>query len=202
MSYMPPRGVRRKADEDFEQNPRQTKIPKKILVACDFCRGMHKFRPKKSEHFLKFNYLRFTGRKLRCDGIKPTCCNCDSRGNECKYEPGPKRRGPGKAPKGTRAKKRVFKGRLEGRLSESSSSHAAQGSADDFDLQTLAPELRSQASIDSGLHSISSETTLVGGRYASQQPSLERTPQQRRPSRSTSRRPSSEYSPPESASKR
>ncbi|KAJ7134665.1 hypothetical protein C8R44DRAFT_977199 [Mycena epipterygia] len=47
-------GQHRKADHDeFESNPRQTKIQKKILVAC---------------------------RKLRCDGVKPTCCNCVSRG--------------------------------------------------------------------------------------------------------------------------
>ncbi|KAF9648185.1 hypothetical protein BDM02DRAFT_3129260 [Thelephora ganbajun] len=53
----------------------------KVTVACDFCRG----------------------RKLRCDGERP-CSNCSGRGTECTYQPGgPRRRGPGKAPKKTRA---------------------------------------------------------------------------------------------------
>ena len=36
---------------------------------------------------------------MRCDGKKP-CSNCSGRGAECAYQPGgPRRRGPGKAPK-------------------------------------------------------------------------------------------------------
>ncbi|KAJ7505280.1 hypothetical protein B0H11DRAFT_2339484 [Mycena galericulata] len=123
-----PRGVRRRADSEFESNPRRTNIPKKILVACDFCRH----------------------RKLKCDGLRPACGNCTAREQNCKYAPHPKRRGPGKAAKGARAKKRVqSKG---DRRSESSSSQAAPGSADDFDVQTLVdPELRTHRSFESGM---------------------------------------------------
>ncbi|KAJ7107283.1 hypothetical protein C8R43DRAFT_1243691 [Mycena crocata] len=166
-SYLGPHGLRRRADDDFDENPRRSKIAKKIQVAC---------------------------RKLRCDGLKPICGNCNQRDQHCTYKPYPKRRGPGKAAKGSRVKKRVSKGRR----SESSSSQAAPGSADDtnWDGQTLAPSLRTQGSIDSGLsmysHTLAeSSQSLVGGRYLAAPP--ERTPPQRRPSRSRNRAPSSEY---------
>ncbi|KZT22191.1 hypothetical protein NEOLEDRAFT_672912 [Neolentinus lepideus HHB14362 ss-1] len=41
------------------------------------------------------------GRKIRCDSTRPMCHNCVKRGNECEYDPVPKRRGPDKHP-GTR----------------------------------------------------------------------------------------------------
>lgn len=53
----------------------------------------------------------FTGRKLRCDGSKPSCANCSTRTLKCVYEDHPRRRGPGKAPKGSRIKKSEGKGR-------------------------------------------------------------------------------------------
>ncbi|KAJ7147121.1 hypothetical protein C8R43DRAFT_890324 [Mycena crocata] len=40
-------------------------------------------------------------RKIRCDGAKPICHNCGKRasgGNDCNYDPLPKRRGPDKTP--------------------------------------------------------------------------------------------------------
>lgn len=52
-----------------------------------------------------------TGRKLRCDGTKPSCANCSTRTLNCEYEDHPRRRGPGKAPKGSRIKKSEGKGR-------------------------------------------------------------------------------------------
>ncbi|KAJ7761510.1 hypothetical protein DFH07DRAFT_815243 [Mycena maculata] len=167
------RGVRRRADSDFEKNPRRTNVPKKITVACDFCRH----------------------RKLKCDGHKPICGNCSARDRDCRFEEHPKRRGPGKAAKGSRSKKRVSsKGE---RRSVSSSSQAAPGSADDFDAQTLVdPQLRSHASFESDMHLHLSQSS--GGRYALRQPSPERTPQQqRRPPRSRNSGASPEYySPP------
>ncbi|KAJ7672785.1 hypothetical protein B0H17DRAFT_1083975, partial [Mycena rosella] len=87
-SYLSRQDLRRPADDDFETNPRDPKVPKKIPVACNFCRG----------------------RKLRCDGVKPTCCNCSSRRINCTYVDQPKRRGPGKATKGSKTKKRASKG--------------------------------------------------------------------------------------------
>ncbi|KAF7365168.1 hypothetical protein MVEN_00388300 [Mycena venus] len=151
--------TKRKVPSDFDQNPQPTIIPKKILVACDFCRG----------------------RKLRCDGGTPKCANCLTRGMMCKYRPEPKRRGPGKAAKGSRGKKRVPK---TGRHSL-----PARGADEDFDMQTIAPELRSRASFPESY----SSSSQVAGRYDSRQPSPEWTPQQRRRPRSRDRAPSSEY---------
>ncbi|KZV82270.1 hypothetical protein EXIGLDRAFT_350556 [Exidia glandulosa HHB12029] len=37
-----------------------------------------------------------SGRKLKCDGGKPTCGNCERRRQPCTYDPVIKRRGPGK----------------------------------------------------------------------------------------------------------
>ncbi|KZT18418.1 hypothetical protein NEOLEDRAFT_1080339 [Neolentinus lepideus HHB14362 ss-1] len=59
---------------------RETRKPSSsAVVACHQCRG----------------------RKIRCDSTRPMCHNCVKRGNECEYDPVPKRRGPDKHP-GTR----------------------------------------------------------------------------------------------------
>lgn len=42
-----------------------------------------------------------TARKLRCDGLRPSCSNCHKRSKVCTYEQQPKRRGPGKTPRAT-----------------------------------------------------------------------------------------------------
>jgi hypothetical protein len=49
--------------------------------------------------------LTLTGRKLRCDGEKPSCKNCTQRNYECEYVSTQRRRGPGKAKKGSRSRK-------------------------------------------------------------------------------------------------
>lgn len=46
-----------------------------------------------------------TGRKLRCNGARPSCYNCTVRKFECEYVEVQRRRGPGKAPKGSKSKK-------------------------------------------------------------------------------------------------
>ncbi|KAH8825358.1 hypothetical protein DL96DRAFT_1712355 [Flagelloscypha sp. PMI_526] len=73
--------------EDYgdEEDRLSRRVPKmkKVQVACNFCRG-----------------------KLRCDGSRPSCHNCATRGMRCEYVDVLKRRGPGKAPKGSRPKKR------------------------------------------------------------------------------------------------
>ena len=43
-----------------------------------------------------------SGRKLGCSGDRPKCKACIKRKGECSYAPAPRRRGPGKAPRGTR----------------------------------------------------------------------------------------------------
>ncbi|CCM03490.1 uncharacterized protein FIBRA_05624 [Fibroporia radiculosa] len=63
-----------------DENERPRKISRKTEVACHFCRR----------------------RKLRCDGQRPTCRHCMQRGFVCEYADRPRRRGPGKAPKGSK----------------------------------------------------------------------------------------------------
>ncbi|KDR78303.1 hypothetical protein GALMADRAFT_138410 [Galerina marginata CBS 339.88] len=41
------------------------RTPKRTPMACQFCRG----------------------RKLKCDGIRPSCANCHRRGYPCSYTP-------------------------------------------------------------------------------------------------------------------
>lgn len=70
--------------------------------------------------------INFTGRKLRCDGTKPSCANCSTRTLKCVYKDHPRRRGPGKAPKGS--KKSEGKGR-KGRKSSKAATSEVDGEA-------------------------------------------------------------------------
>ncbi|KZT23448.1 hypothetical protein NEOLEDRAFT_1180098 [Neolentinus lepideus HHB14362 ss-1] len=120
------KGKRRQHDNDDEAlatNPDVTPITKarktKTEVACWFCR-------REFVDFLPFQTIpnfgrqstcsapsHATDRKLRCDGKKP-CSNCakrkpepDGTTAECTYEPFPRRRGPGKAKKGSKKQTRA-----------------------------------------------------------------------------------------------
>ncbi|KIK43660.1 hypothetical protein CY34DRAFT_50128, partial [Suillus luteus UH-Slu-Lm8-n1] len=42
------------------------RVPRRTAMACQFCRG---------------------GRKLKCDGSRPSCGNCNRRGYPCVYTP-------------------------------------------------------------------------------------------------------------------
>jgi hypothetical protein len=72
--------------------------------------------------------LTLTGRKLRCNGAKPSCYNCTVRKFECEYVSTQRRRGPGKATKGSRSRK--------GRLEYSGSSSEIVGDR----LPTMVPD--------------------------------------------------------------
>ncbi|KAI0300413.1 hypothetical protein BC826DRAFT_966767 [Russula brevipes] len=52
--------------------------------------------------------LHYEGRKLGCSGDRPKCKTCIKRGGECAYEATARRRGPGKAKRGSR---KLAKGR-------------------------------------------------------------------------------------------
>ncbi|KAK0183701.1 hypothetical protein F5146DRAFT_965740 [Armillaria mellea] len=41
------------------------KVPRRTPMACEFCRG----------------------RKMKCDGIRPSCVNCEKRQIACTYHP-------------------------------------------------------------------------------------------------------------------
>ncbi|KAF8073710.1 hypothetical protein FPV67DRAFT_761934 [Lyophyllum atratum] len=86
------KGKKRRRDSDVaDDGTRKGRNPRKTAVACNFCRG----------------------RKLRCNGAKPACSNCTVRKFQCEYVPVQRRRGPGKAPKGTKSKKTSNTGRPE-----------------------------------------------------------------------------------------
>jgi len=84
-------------DTEETGKEKKSKAARKIYVACDFCRG---------EDVVISDWMAadgdLAGRKLRCDGSKPSCSNCATRSLVCKYQDHPRRRGPGKAPKGSR----------------------------------------------------------------------------------------------------
>ncbi|KAH9922837.1 uncharacterized protein BXZ73DRAFT_104068 [Epithele typhae] len=79
------RGSKESKSSGSSESSEQAHAPKskKTLIACHFCRA----------------------RKLRCDGQKPSCANCRKRSNPCTYEAQPKRRGPGKTPRGSSRKR-------------------------------------------------------------------------------------------------
>jgi Fungal Zn(2)-Cys(6) binuclear cluster domain len=54
-------------------------------------------------------------RKIRCDGAQPVCHSCGLRqGEECIYDPAPKRRGPDKTPGARQRIAQYRKGLMEG----------------------------------------------------------------------------------------
>ncbi|KAH9042257.1 hypothetical protein EDB85DRAFT_2286038 [Lactarius pseudohatsudake] len=71
---------KRKASNILEEDRPLRRFKKKTEIACDFCRG----------------------RKLGCSGDRPKCKACIKRKGECIYAVAPRRRGPGKAPRGSR----------------------------------------------------------------------------------------------------
>ncbi|KAF9463055.1 hypothetical protein BDZ94DRAFT_649505 [Collybia nuda] len=136
------KGMKRgRGSDGAEENPRKNRNPRKTAVACNFCRG----------------------RKLRCNGARPSCYNCTVRKFECEYVEVQRRRGPGKAPKGSKSKK--------GARSESSTSlppndrtsgliqegipteyppHTSVISLENFAFQTAETMPRYRSPLDSG----------------------------------------------------
>ncbi|KAH7885220.1 hypothetical protein F5I97DRAFT_1928628 [Phlebopus sp. FC_14] len=116
------RGKKRRTEDSrgVETEERKTKVAQKIYVACDFCRG----------------------RKLRCDGTKPRCSNCATRSLACRYQDHPRRRGPGKAPKGS--KKTGGKGRTAKKDGSESASAGPSTGADPGDGDRQAPHMEMQ----------------------------------------------------------
>ena len=61
------------------------RTPKRTSMACQFCRGKD-FSSLVSSWQDVLNPYQL-GRKLKCDGIKPSCANCDRRRYPCTYAP-------------------------------------------------------------------------------------------------------------------
>ncbi|KAF9046589.1 hypothetical protein BJ165DRAFT_1527670 [Panaeolus papilionaceus] len=123
------KGKKRKSSPDpDDDNTRKSRNPRKTLVACNFCRG----------------------RKLRCNGARPACYNCSIRNaKKCEYVPVQRRRGPGRAPRGSRARRA---GQAASRASQSASRSdpavSTTGSSNiTYELETLAPEVRPYTSV-------------------------------------------------------
>ncbi|KDR82807.1 hypothetical protein GALMADRAFT_134361 [Galerina marginata CBS 339.88] len=118
------RSKRRRAESlEPDDTARKSRNPRKTAVACNFCRG----------------------RKLRCNGAKPSCYNCTVRKFECEYVPIQRRRGPGKAPKGSRSKK-AASSRADAPSSKNPSDRPPSA-VPDYELDALAPELRPYTSV-------------------------------------------------------
>lgn len=100
-------------DDDDDDGPRK-KVPRKTEVACDFCRRKYPF-----EKMCTLCLTLAVGRKLRCDGVRPTCRTCETRKEPCTYVNQVRRRGPGKAPKGSK------------KMAKRTSADAATGSGTD-----------------------------------------------------------------------
>lgn len=118
---------RRQQSLDTDDNARKSRNPRKTAVACNFCRG----------------------RKLRCNGTKPSCYNCTVRKFECEYVPIQRRRGPGKAPKGSRSKKAAA---TQAQLQPQPTPPAhitdrPPNPVPEYELGSLAPELRPYTSV-------------------------------------------------------
>jgi len=98
------KGKRRRLGlNEAEDSTGKTRNPRKTAVACNFCRGTIL-----TCGWEQTPYSAWTGRKLRCNGAKPSCSNCLVRNFRCEYVPVQRRRGPGKAPKGTKSKKTAY----------------------------------------------------------------------------------------------
>ncbi|KAH7872487.1 uncharacterized protein C8R40DRAFT_1117059 [Lentinula edodes] len=52
-------------DNNTQQQMESPRVPRRTPMACQFCRG----------------------RKLKCDGNRPSCANCNRRGYPCVYTP-------------------------------------------------------------------------------------------------------------------
>ncbi|KAF8903133.1 hypothetical protein CPB84DRAFT_1774940, partial [Gymnopilus junonius] len=112
---------------DTDDNARRSRNTRKTAVACNFCRG----------------------RKLRCNGAKPSCYNCTVRKFECEYVPIQRRRGPGKAPRGRGSRsKKAGSSRSDpsGSTVSSKGDRPSTGLPED-ELDALAPELRPFTSV-------------------------------------------------------
>ena len=91
----------------------------KIDVACDFCRSelnVISSNCEKLTDLLRFfsNSSDKTERKMRCDGLRPSCKNCLKKNEPCVYINEIRRRGPGKKQKKTETRPRRARQSKEG----------------------------------------------------------------------------------------
>ncbi len=107
---------KRKVSNVMEEERPLRRFKKKTEIACDFCRGKWPRTKFTGSHtdivtacgwsILDFRLVDVStfssGRKLGCSGDRPKCKACIKRKGECNYAPAPRRRGPGKAPRGSR----------------------------------------------------------------------------------------------------
>ncbi|KAG8215331.1 hypothetical protein J3R82DRAFT_8925, partial [Butyriboletus roseoflavus] len=64
------------------------RVPRRTPMACQFCRGMPCIIPCARQSPTQWLLRRcLSGRKLKCDGSRPSCSNCNRRGYPCVYVP-------------------------------------------------------------------------------------------------------------------
>ncbi|KAI0304526.1 hypothetical protein B0F90DRAFT_1916548 [Multifurca ochricompacta] len=93
------------------------RFKKKTEIACNFCRG----------------------RKLGCSGDRPKCKACAKREGECIYASTPRRRGPGKAPRGSR---KLAKGRGTGSRTQLSTSRVMPSAFPNLSFEVPFPQVQ------------------------------------------------------------
>ena len=71
-------------------------------------------------------------RKLKCDGVKPACYQCQTRSKPCVYDALPRRRGPGRKNKGGERAQRRQRGRVQRSEASTSMSTLAYPSSSAF----------------------------------------------------------------------
>lgn len=88
---------------------------------------------------------RLSGRKLGCSGDRPKCKTCLKQGRECLYEATARRRGPGKAPRGSR---KVAKGRGAGSRTQRSTPEGGQSTFPGVGFEVPLPRIQVPGSDD------------------------------------------------------
>lgn len=188
---------RSESESDGEGEPsRKRQKGKKTPIACNRCRS--KSRPTHTRGLLIY-INSAPERKIGCDGIKPQpCSSCVSKRWECIYVENQRRRGPGKAPRGTKRSKGVMPERP-------GSSHSAPGSRPTYPSLHGTPEnlhytfsatpaMTSLAGPPAPLPPLPSSSTPAHYHFINEQPGLTQ------PRRAGRRRPGSRGSTPGSFS--
>ena len=86
-----------------------------------------------------------SGRKLGCSGERPKCRTCLKRGGVCEYEATARRRGPGKAPRGSR---KLAKGRGASARAERLTPESGRPTFSGVSFEVSSPSIQARGAED------------------------------------------------------